>query len=67
MANPKKPPAALDGAAQVTYRDTVNTSRVLILPDGRQLAVTRGQVAASADDAEALKYLAGHPDLILQE
>ncbi|KJK17163.1 hypothetical protein [Pseudomonas sp. 2(2015)] len=67
MANPKKPPAAADGAASVTYRDTVYTSRVLILPGGRQLSVEKSQVGAPADDAEALAYLSGHSDLILQE
>lgn len=42
------------------YADSVFTSRTLVLPSGRTLAVARGQVAA--DDAEALAYLKAHPD-----
>ncbi|KJK05310.1 hypothetical protein [Pseudomonas tussilaginis] len=67
MATPKKEAAVAAQAAQVTYRDTRFTSRTLIAPQCRQLVVTRGVVTVPADDAEALKYLAGHPDLQLQE
>lgn len=56
-------PPAPEQAAQVTFRDTVYTSRVLILPKNRQLAVARGQVSVSADDADALAYLDAHADL----
>lgn len=65
MSTPKKTTAP---AAQVTYRDSRNTSRALILPKDRQLAVVRAQVTVSADDAEALTYLDAHPDFTrLQE
>jgi hypothetical protein len=67
MATPKKDQAPPAEAAQVTYRDTRYNSRVLILPDNRQLTVARFLVTVPADDAEALKYLEGHPDLQLQE
>lgn len=63
MANPKKFPDVPDPAVQVTYRDNLYTSRVLILPQGRHLSVARGRVSVSADDAEALQYLDAHPDL----
>lgn len=45
------------------FRDTLYTSRVLILPDGRQLAVARGRVSVPPDDTVALEYLGKHPDL----
>ncbi|QGW77756.1 hypothetical protein GPJ81_14025 [Pseudomonas alkylphenolica] len=67
MANPKKDPAPPAEATQVTYRDTRYRSRVLILPDSRQLTVARFLVTVPADDAEALKFLEGHPDLQRQE
>ncbi|WP_024690889.1 hypothetical protein [Pseudomonas tremae] len=45
------------------YRDTLFTSRTLILPDDRTLAVAKGIVTAHADDTVALEYLRAHPDL----
>ncbi len=45
------------------YRDTRYTSRVLILPDGRQLSVVQGLVSAAPGDVVALEYLSKHPDL----
>ncbi|MFK0086499.1 hypothetical protein ACIQUS_04310 [Pseudomonas sp. NPDC090755] len=61
MAIPKK--SNDQTTAALVFRDTLYTSRVLILPDSRQLAVTRGQVSAAADDSVALAYLQDHPDL----
>jgi hypothetical protein len=63
MANPKKNPDVSDLAGQVTYRDNLYTSRVLILPQGRQLSVAGGRVSVSVDDGEALQYLDAHSDL----
>ena len=63
MAKPKENPDVSGPAGQVTYRDNLYTSRVLILPQGRQLPVAGGRVSVSADDAEALQYLDAHPDL----
>ncbi|MNJ24273.1 hypothetical protein D3C77_186850 [compost metagenome] len=63
MATPKKTADATEPAAQVTYRDTAYTSRVLILSNGRQLPVARGLVTVAADDTEALQFLQAHPDL----
>nr|WP_240995077.1 hypothetical protein [Pseudomonas viridiflava] len=45
------------------YRDKLFTSRTLILPDERTLAVAKGIVTAQADDTVALEYLCAHPDL----
>lgn len=45
------------------FRDTAYTSRVLVLPDGRQLAVARSRVSVPPDDIVALEYLGKHPDL----
>lgn len=75
MANPKKAvvaPAQEEVVTpapvpQVTYRDKRYSSRVLILPGDRQLAVARHLVAVPADDEMARKYLASHPDMQLQE
>lgn len=61
---------ALDGApAEVSmgplrlFRDKVYTSRTLIMPDGRTLPVSKGQVAAFGDDQ--FEFLSAHPDLEL--
>ena len=45
------------------YRDKLFTSRTLILPDERTLAVAKGIVTAQADDTVALECLRAHPDL----
>ncbi len=47
------------------FRDTVFTSRTLIMPDGRSLAVSKGLVAAFGDDQ--FDYLSKHPDFELIE
>ncbi|TES63120.1 hypothetical protein E2N90_27970 [Pseudomonas syringae pv. tomato] len=56
------PPSALAVAGRM-YRDTLFTSRTLILPDARTLAVAKGIATAQADDTVALEYLRAHPDL----
>lgn len=56
-------PAVQPSVTVSTFRDNVYTSRVLILPDGRQLRVTAGRVTASVMDKTALDYLNQHPDL----
>lgn len=49
----------------VVFRDTVYTSRVLILPDsGRALPVVRHLVSVPEGDTVALEYLGQHPDLV---
>lgn len=67
MAAPKKEAATPAQVAQLTYRDARYHSRVLILPDHRQLRVVRHLATVPADDAEALQYLEQHPDLKRQE
>ncbi|MEJ5039171.1 hypothetical protein [Pseudomonas sp. MYb398] len=62
MATPKKTEPEPPAGARV-FRDTVFTSRTLILPDGRSLPVTQSRVIAGADDTIALEFLKDHPDL----
>lgn len=45
------------------FRDTVFTSRTLVLPNGSTASVTKGQVTAFGDDQFA--YFSTHPDLEL--
>ena len=47
------------------FRDTVYTSRTLILPNGRTASVTKGQVTALGD--EQFTYFSAHPDLELMQ
>lgn len=44
------------------FRDTLYTSRTLVLPDGSTLAVTKARVTATTDDQ--LAFLKAHPDLV---
>ncbi|MBD9456174.1 hypothetical protein IB241_00590 [Pseudomonas sp. PDM05] len=44
------------------FRDTLFTSRTLILPDGSTLAVTKAHVTATTD--EQLAFLKAHPELV---
>ncbi len=68
MAKPQEDPVALDQAittsplpaprsSTATFRDTVYTSRTLILPGDRELPVAKGVVSVSTTDAVALKFL----------
>ncbi|WP_095083739.1 hypothetical protein [Pseudomonas sp. Irchel s3h17] len=51
-----------------TFRDTLYTSRVLILPEGgRTLRVAKGQVSVASDDTVALEYLRGRKDFVAVE
>jgi hypothetical protein len=43
------------------FRDTVFTSRTLVLPDGRTLSVVAGRVTACGDDQ--YNFLKAHPDM----
>ena len=45
-----------------TFRDTVYTSRTLILPGDRTLAIAKGMVSVSTTDDAALKYLNAHAE-----
>lgn len=45
-----------------TFRDTVYTSRTLILPGDRTLAVAKGTVSVRTTDDAALKYLNAHAE-----
>jgi hypothetical protein len=47
----------------LNFRDTVYTSRTLIIPDtGRTLPVAKGCVEVSASDEQALSYLKAHEE-----
>lgn len=59
-------PTATQAGAQVTFADTVYTSRSLYLAKGedlREFKVVAKRVSVPADDAEALAFLADHPEL----
>jgi hypothetical protein len=48
------------GPARV-FRDTLYTSRYLVMPDGRTLPVAGGRITADGDEQYA--FLSAHPDL----
>lgn len=57
---------ATKASAQVTFADTVYTSRSLYLAKGedlREFKVVAKHVSVPADDAEAVAFLADHPEL----
>ena len=64
--NPNDSPVAPKVAAAQVFYDKRYTSRVLILSDGRSLAVAKGLVNTEAGDTVAQGYLAKHPDFALQ-
>lgn len=49
-------------ASSVSFRDTLYTSRTVILPDGRTLPVAKSLVSVETDDDVALKCLKAHPE-----
>jgi hypothetical protein len=67
----KEVSAVTDAPASATlsiFRDTLYTSRVLILLEaGRTLKVEKGQVAVASADTVALDYLRGRKDFIAVE
>jgi hypothetical protein len=48
-----------------TFSDTLYTSRTLILPDDRTLAVVKGAVSVNTSDDLALNYLKTHAEFEL--
>ncbi|MEW5607958.1 MULTISPECIES: hypothetical protein [Pseudomonas] len=59
-------PAVTEAVAQVTFADTVYTSRSLYLAKGedlREFKVVAKRVSVPADDAEAVAFLSDHPEL----
>ncbi|MCM8743180.1 MULTISPECIES: hypothetical protein [Pseudomonas] len=48
--------------SSVTFRDTLYTSRTIILPDGRTLAVAKNKVTVDSADDVALKTLKAHAE-----
>lgn len=61
MAVRKDANADLQSGSAVTFRDTLYTSRTLLMPDGRELLVRKGQITAHA--SEVLAYLDARKDL----
>lgn len=56
---PAPEPAAL---ARTFFRDTVFTSRTVVLPGGTTVAVAQGIVSVDPADVEALDYLKAHAE-----
>lgn len=46
----------------VTFRDTLYSSRTVVLPDGRTLAVAKNKVTVDSTDDVALKTLKAHAE-----
>jgi len=46
----------------VTFRDKLYTSRTVVLPDGRTLAVVKNKVTVDSADDMALKTLKAHAE-----
>lgn len=44
------------------FRDTLFTSRTLVLPDGSTMAVSKARVTATTD--EQLAFLMTHPEMV---
>lgn len=52
----------------LTFRDTVYTSRTLVIPGtDRTLAVAKGVVAVSVSDEQAVSYLKANEEFALPE
>ena len=56
------PVSTVQMTSTVTFRDTLYTSRTVILPEGRTLAVAKAQVSVDASDDVALKCLKAHTE-----
>lgn len=70
-SNTKEVSATTEVPASATlsvFRDTLYTSRVLILLEAeRTLKVEKGQVAVASDDTVAIEYLHGRKDFVAVE
>ena len=51
------PISTVQANSTVTFRDTLYTSRTVVLPDGRTLAVAKAQVSVDGTDDVAMKCL----------
>ena len=48
--------------AQIGFRDTVFTSRTVVLPNGSLVDVAHGVASVDSSDADALAYLKAHEE-----
>lgn len=63
MSKVTEKPALAAPDLRLAFRDTVFTSRTLIIPDSdRTLAVAKGRIEVSASDEQALSYLKTHQE-----
>ncbi|OSR76127.1 hypothetical protein BV326_00424 [Pseudomonas syringae pv. actinidiae] len=60
VAQREPAPEPASALARVFFRDTVFTSRTVVLPGGTTVAVAQGIVSVDPADAEALDYLKAH-------
>ncbi|MGA9701134.1 hypothetical protein [Pseudomonas sp.] len=56
-----KPDSPDDAGPGRVFRDTLFTSRTLVLPDGSTMAVSKARVTATTD--EQFAFLKAHPEL----
>lgn len=56
------PISAVQMTSTVTFRDTLYTSRTVVLPEGRTLAVAKNKVTVDSADDVALKTLKAHAE-----
>jgi len=57
-----KPDSQDEAAPGRVFRDTLFTSRTLVLPDGSTMAVSKALVTATTD--EQFAFLKAHPELL---
>lgn len=72
MSKTKTEPASTDlvitvaprasSPAPISFRDTVFTSRTLVLPNGSLVDVAQGVASVDSSDADALAYLKAHEE-----
>ncbi|MQG96224.1 hypothetical protein [Pseudomonas sp. MN1F] len=59
--------AVPDPVQPVTFRDKDYKERVLLMPNFRELRVTRARVVVMGDDSEAIAFLRKRPDFEQQQ
>lgn len=62
VAQREPAPEPASALAKIFFRDTVFTSRTVVLPGGNTVAVAQGIVSVDPADAQALDYLKAHAE-----